>query len=107
MSTIQNDTATNEENHTKLKRPVPLWRNLDYMLLWSGQTVSTIGTEVSTLAFPLLILALTGSPAQAGVAAALRALPYPIFSLPGVALTDRGHRKRGMFLCDSGRGHSM
>ena len=75
MSTIQNDTATNEENHTKRKRPVPLWRNLDYMLLWGGQVVSNVGTQVSTLAFPLLILALTRSPAQAGLAGALRALP--------------------------------
>src|SRR5207248_3788947 len=107
MSTIQNDTATNEENHTKRKRPVPLWRNLDYMLLWSGQTVSTIVTEVSTLAFPLLILALTGSPAQAGFAGALRAFPYLVFSLPAGALIDRWNRKRVMILSDIGRALSM
>ena len=107
MSTIQNDSATNQENNTNRKRPVPLWRNLDYMLLWSGQTVSTIGTEVSTLAFPLLILALTGSPAQAGFAGALRAFPYLIFSLPAGALIDRWDRKRVMILCDIGRALSM
>ncbi len=107
MSTIQNDSATNQENNTNRKRPVPLWRNLDYMLLWSGQTVSTIGTEVSTLAFPLLILTLTGSPAQAGFAGALRAFPYLVFSLPAGALIDRWDRKRVMILSDIGRALSM
>src|SRR5205823_1334167 len=89
------------------RRPNPLWLNRDYMLLWSGQMVSNVGTQVSTLAFPLLILALTGSPAQAGFAGALRALPYVIFSLPAGALIDRWDRKRIMILCDSGRALSM
>ena len=62
------------------KQPKSLWLNIDFMLLWSGQMVSNIGTQVSQLAFPLLILALTGSAAQAGFAGALRALPYLIFS---------------------------
>lgn len=80
-----------------------LWRNRDYMLLWSGQTVSSVGTQMSQLAFPLLVLALTRSPAQAGIAGALRALPYIIFSLPVGALIDRWDRKLVMILCDIGR----
>ncbi|HEX9058396.1 MAG TPA: MFS transporter [Ktedonobacterales bacterium] len=80
-----------------------LWRNRDYMLLWSGQMVSSIGTQASTLAFPLLILAVTRSPAQAGFASALRAVPYVIFSLPAGALIDRWNRKLVMLLCDAGR----
>ena len=74
------------------RQPKALWLNRDYMLLWSGQIVSNIGTQVSQLAFPLLILALTGSAAQAGFAGALRALPYLIFSLPAGALIDRWDR---------------
>jgi hypothetical protein len=50
----------------------PLWHNRDYLLLWSGQLLSTIGTQISQLAFPLLVLALTFSPAQASLVAALR-----------------------------------
>jgi MFS family permease len=83
--------------------PPPLWRNRDFMLLWSGQAVSTAGTQVARLAFPLLILALTGSPAQAGLAGAVALLPYLVFSLPAGALVDRWNRKRVMILCDSGR----
>ena len=85
----------------------PLWHNRDYLLLWSGQTISSIGSGVSELAFPLLVLALTHSPAQAGFASALRTLPYFIFTLPGGALIDRWNRKRVMILCDTGRAISM
>ncbi len=84
-----------------------LWRIRDYMLLWSGQVISNVGTQVSTLAFPLLILALTRSPALAGFAGALRALPYLFFSLPAGALIDRWDRKRVMILCDAGRALAM
>ncbi len=84
-----------------------LWRIRDYMLLWSGQVISNVGTQVSTLAFPLLILALTRSPALAGFAGALRALPYLFFSLPAGALIDRWDRKRVMILCDTGRALAM
>ncbi len=76
------------------RRPKPLWLNRDYMLLWSGQIVSSMGTQISQLAFPLFILGLTGSAAQAGFAGALRALPYLFFSLPAGALIDRWDRKR-------------
>lgn len=48
--------------------PPPLWRNRDFLLLWSGQTISTLGTRISGLAYPLLVLAVTGSPAQAAAA---------------------------------------
>ncbi len=73
------------------------------MLLWSGQIVSNMGSQVSQLAFPLFILLLTHSPVQAGLAGALRALPYLIFSLPAGALIDRWDRKRVMIFCDTGR----
>lgn len=81
----------------------PLWRNRDYMLLWSGQLVSVLGSGISGIALPLLILALSGSPAQAGFAGALYALPYLVLSLPVGALIDRWDRKRVMILCDTGR----
>jgi hypothetical protein len=32
-----------------------LWRNRDFLFLWWGQTLSSIGTAVSDLAYPLLI----------------------------------------------------
>ena len=73
------------------------------MLLWSGQVISNMGSQVSQLAFPLFILLLTHSPVLAGLAGALRAFPYLVFSLPAGALIDRWDRKRVMILCDAGR----
>jgi len=73
------------------------------MLLWGGQVVSTLGSAASSVVYPLLILALTGSPAAAGIAAALGSVPYLIFCLPAGALIDRWDRKRVMIVCDVGR----
>jgi len=66
--------VTQEEASDKLPRP--LWRNGDFVLLWSGQAVSTLGSTISTLALPLLVLALTHSPTQAGFIAAVQVIPY-------------------------------
>ncbi len=85
------------------QKPASLWHNRDYLLLLSGQIVSNVGTQVSTLAFPILILALTGSPAQAGFVGTMRVIPYLLLSLPAGALVDRWDRKRVMILCDTGR----
>lgn len=81
----------------------PLWRNLDYLLLWLGQGVSSLGSQASFLALPLLMLALTGSPVQAGVLGGLRGVAYLYFGLPAGALVDRWDRRRVMLLCDAGR----
>lgn len=90
------DTST-----TSKKRS--LWRNRDFLLLWSGQAISMLGTSISTLALPLLVLALTHSPAQAGLLAAIRMVPYLLFSLPVGALIDRWDRKAVMIRCDAVR----
>ncbi len=91
----------------KLSQSNSLWHNRNYLLLWSGQTISSVGSGVSQIAFPLLVLMLTHSPAQAGFAGALRAAPYFIFTLPGGALIDRWNRKWVMILCDAGRALSL
>lgn len=95
---------TLEPNETLPVRRFPsLWRNRDFMLLWSGQLVSTLGTQVSQLAFPLLVLAITHSAAQAGIVGALRGLPFALLCLPAGALVDRWDRKKVMLICDTGR----
>ena len=79
---------------------VRIWRNRDFRLIWAAQSMSDLGSGISQLAYPLLILAITHSPAQAGALAAVRALPYAIFGLPAGALTDRLNRRHVMIVCD-------
>ncbi|HEY1389237.1 MAG TPA: MFS transporter [Ktedonobacterales bacterium] len=81
----------------------PLWRRRNYLTLWGGKLVSTTGSQMTQIAFPLLVLALTQSAAIAGLAGALRMLPYLLLSLPAGALVDRWDRRPVMILCDSGR----
>lgn len=81
----------------------PLWRNRDFLVLWSGQVVSTIGMRVAALAYPLLVLALTGSPLLAGVVGFAQGLPFLLIYLPAGALVDRLDRKRVMLVADAVR----
>lgn len=73
------------------------------MLLWGGMLVSNLGAHASGVIYPLLILALSGSPAQASLAAALRMVPYLLLSLPVGALIDRWNRRTVMIICHLGR----
>jgi hypothetical protein len=41
---------------------VSLNRNREFILLWSGQALSGLSSQMSQVAYPLLVLAVTGSP---------------------------------------------
>jgi MFS family permease len=79
----------------------PLRRNRDYMLIWAGQGLSELGSQISTVAYPLLVLALTHSPAKAGVVGLAATLPLPLLALPAGMLADHFDRKRLMLACDA------
>ncbi len=82
---------------------LPLRRNRDFNLLWSGQVISDLGGRISGIAFPLLVLATTGSPAKAGIVAAAGSLPLLVLTIPAGALVDRWNRKWVMIVTDSAR----
>ena len=79
---------------------VPLRKNRDFVLLQVGQTLSTIGSEATGLAYPLLVLAVTGSPAQAGVVGFARIVPWALFGFVAGVVADRMNRKRVMIVSD-------
>ena len=78
----------------------PLWRNRDFLLLESGQLLSSAGTSLTTIAYPLLTLAVTGSAAKAGFVTFARLLPFGAFSLAAGVAADRWSRKRLMIGAD-------
>lgn len=88
-------------------RASPLRRNREFQLLWSGQATSELGTRTAQLAYPLLVLAVTGSPAKAGLVGFASGLPVFLFGLPAGALVDRVDRRRLMLVCDGVRAISV
>lgn len=69
-----------------------LWANRNYRFLMAGQTVSVIGNQLTTFAFFLVVLDITGSPTQASAAAALFVLSMVTFGLPIGRVVDRFSR---------------
>jgi MFS family permease len=66
------------------------------MLLQAGQMLSNVGTQTTSIAYPLLVLAITHSPAKAGIVAFARSLPWVLFALPAGLAADRWNRRRLM-----------
>ena len=82
-------------------RRVRLVKNRDFMLLWTGEAVSQLGSQASTVAFPLLVLSLTGSAAKAGIVGLAKWLPLALTALPAGMAADRFDRKVLMLASDA------
>jgi hypothetical protein len=73
------------------------------MLLQTGQLLSSAGNQATSIAYPLLVLGLTGSAARAGAVAFARTLPLALFGLPAGLAADRWSRRRLMISADAVR----
>src|SRR5262245_18235831 len=81
-----------------------LWRHGDFMRLWTGQTISLIGSQVTLLALPLTaILLFDASAFQVGALNTLLFLPFLLLGLPAGVWVDRMRRKPMMIAADLGR----
>ena len=67
-----------------------LWRNRNFLLLWSGQTVSEMGSAVTQLALPLTaVVVLRASTFQVGLLTSAATAAFALIALPAGALVDR------------------
>jgi hypothetical protein len=73
------------------------------MLLQAGQLLSSAGTQSTSIAYPLLVLAVTGSAVKAGVVAFAGTLPMALFALPAGVAADHWNRKWLMIGADGVR----
>jgi hypothetical protein len=74
------------------------------MLLWSGQTVSEIGSQITVLALPLVaVVVLRASTFQIGLLSAAETSAYLLVSLPAGALVGRLGKRQVMLWCDAAR----
>lgn len=82
-----------------------LWRHPDFLKLWSGETISLFGSQVTLLALPLTaVLLLKATPAEMGLLAAVEFLPFLVLSLFAGVWVDRLRRRPILILTDIGRG---
>src|SRR5262249_57968761 len=79
----------------------------EFALVRGGQRLLTAGTESATIAYPLLVLAITRSPVQAGLVTFARLLPFGIFALPAGLAADRWSCKHLMIGADMARAAAM
>jgi predicted MFS family arabinose efflux permease len=73
------------------------------VLLEAGQLLSSAGSQSTSIVYSLLTLALTGSPAKAGVVGFARTAPIVALALLAGATADRSDRKRVMVASDAAR----
>ena len=73
----------------------------DFRLLWIGQSVSDLGTAVSTIVIPLVaVVYLHANSFEVGALSALEWLPWLLIGLPAGVWVDRSNRRQLMIWCD-------
>jgi MFS family permease len=93
------NASTNDEG-----RSLSLWRHRDFMKLWSAESISQLGTQVTFLALPLTaILLLDATPFQLGVLTAVEFAPFLLIGLPAGVWVDRLPRRPILISGDVGR----
>jgi MFS family permease len=72
----------------------PLRESRQYRLLYAGQVVSGIGTQLTVVAAAVQVFALTGSSFQVGLVSLGQFVPLVVMSLVGGSLADAMDRRR-------------
>lgn len=81
-----------------------LWRNADFVKLWAGQTVSSLGSHITRDGLPLLaVITLSATPAQMGILSAVSGAPVLLFGLAAGVWIDRLRRRPVLMVADVGR----
>jgi MFS family permease len=75
----------------------------DFRIFWAGQTLSVLGSSISLVAVPLLVLQATGSVVQLGLITAITGVGTVVTGLFAGHLVDRHDRRRIMIGTDLAR----
>jgi len=88
-----------------MRRPSgALWSHGDFLKLWTGQTLSEFGSQVSQLAIPTVaILTLKASAFQVAALATVEFMPFLLLTLPAGVWVDRWRRRWILIAGDLGR----
>jgi MFS family permease len=81
-----------------------LWRHPDFLKLWSAETVSQFGSQISLLALPLVAIDVLHATAfQVAALSVVEFLPFLLVSLPAGVWVDRLRRRPILVLGDLAR----
>src|SRR4051795_2799035 len=88
-----------------MRRPTgALWSHPDFIKLWTGQSISELGSQVSQLAIPwLAAVDLHASPLAFSLLGVLGFLPFILFALPAGVWVDRLRRRQILIVGDAAR----
>ncbi|WP_405217971.1 MFS transporter [Agrococcus sp. Ld7] len=85
-------------------RTSSLWRDANFLTLWSGQALAQVGSQVTELAIPVLaVLLLQASEFEVGVLGAAGVAAFLVVGLPAGAWIDRLRKRRVMIWADAVR----
>ena len=81
-----------------------LWRHADFLKLWSAESVSQVGSQITGLALPLVaVIVLDVSPFEVSALVVIEFLPFILFAIPAGVWVDRLRRKPILVIADLGR----
>jgi MFS family permease len=90
---------------TPADRPArqPLWRDRNFAIFWTAQTLSAAGDSFAYIAVPLLVLRATGSVAQMGLLTGVAGAASICAGVGAGVLVDRLDRRALLICCDLAR----
>ena len=77
-----------------------LYQLKDFLILWSTQSVSQLGSSITAFALTLWLYEKTGSSLSTATLTICSYAPYVLMSIFAGALTDRFDKKKTMLVCD-------
>lgn len=80
-----------------------VFRNGNWIRLWTGQTISQLGDFVSDIALPLLVYEITRSPLGLGLGFGIEMLPLIVIGPFAGVLADRVNRRTLLLVADIAR----
>jgi hypothetical protein len=96
---------TRDLRHSDLSSPRD--RERAFRLVMAGSSISMLGSRIASVAYPLLILHVTGSPLATGMAVFAAVTPGLLAYAPAIAWVDRWDARRVMLVSETGRGYAI
>jgi MFS family permease len=104
----EEDTAVQRTSVSRLVRRfavdvTPLRRSRDFRLIWGGEVVSQVGTQITTVALLIQVFDLTGSSAAVGAVGLVQLVPMILVALGIGPVIDRVDRRKVLIVAQIGQ----